>query len=311
MAEVSEAVRQRLVDLGDEGRQWLARLDDTISRLEQRWDCTIAEPVAGASTAYVARASDSAGREAVAKIAIPGGGRGYAGFERELEALTLGANDAYVGVLASDVEHRGLLLERLGPPLADCGFTVPRQIDVLAPTIQAGWFRPTNPDGLVSGKEQAEWLLEFVGSHVHILTTQLRSETIATALEFARRRAAAFDPERAVFIHGDAHEGNVLFGGDAKFKMIDPEGLWSEPAHDLAIPLRGWTSEVVAAGDDSGDRATQWCHQFAELAQLDPRAIWEWSFLERVSTGLALTLLSLNEGRDYLASADLLFHVEI
>jgi streptomycin 6-kinase len=62
------------------------------------------------------------------------------------------------------------------------------------------------------------------------------------AVSYAAERAAAFDPERAVLIHGDAHASNLLLkpdpdGDGTSFRLIDPEGLLSEPAHDLGVAL--------------------------------------------------------------------------
>jgi streptomycin 6-kinase len=48
----------------------------------------------------------------------------------------------------------------------------------------------------------------------------------------------------------------------------------------------------------------------AELTGVDTRAIWQWAFAERVSTGLFLLRLGHNqEARTYLAVADRLAEV--
>ena len=65
--------------------------------------------------------------------------------------------------------------------------------------------------------------------------------------------ARAFDEATAVAIHGDAHPWNVLESPAGGFKLIDPDGMWSEPAHDLAIPLRHWNER--AAGRRRGHDA--------------------------------------------------------
>ena len=120
-----------------------------------------------------------------------------------------------------------------------------------------------------------------------------RGATIEVACEYARSRRDAFDASTAVLIHGDAHPANVLEdladGSPRTFKLVDPDGMRSEPAHDLAIPLRDWSDELLASDPVALGRA--WCVRLADRTGTDPQAIWEWAFVERVSTGLFLIQL--------------------
>ena len=43
---------------------------------------------------------------------------------------------------------------------------------------------------------------------------------------------------------------------------------------------------------------------FATVTGADLRGIWEWAYLERVSTGLYMTELGIARGRDLLAAAE-------
>ena len=45
------------------------------------------------------------------------------------------------------------------------------------------------------------------------------------------------------------------------------------------------------------------CPLLGERAEVPPRAVWEWGFVERVSTGLFCTELGLDEGRELLRVA--------
>ena len=107
-----------------------------------------------------------------------------------------------------------------------------------------------------------------------------------------------------MLIHGDAHPANVLEDPNepGRFKLIDPDGMRSEPAHDLAIPLRDWTTELLAG--DPVALGLAWCARLGARAGVDPRAIWEWAFLERVSTGLFMLSLHDPAGATLLAVAD-------
>jgi hypothetical protein len=68
-------------------------------------------------------------------------------------------------------------------------------------------------------------------------------DVIEQALSLAEVRRSVFDPETAVLVHGDAHSGNTLRDlqhrstAGARFKFIDPDGLFAERAYDLAIPM--------------------------------------------------------------------------
>ena len=111
-----------------------------------------------------------------------------------------------------------------------------------------------------------------------------------------------------MLIHGDAHARNPLLkpdpaDGSTGFRLIDPEELLSEPAHDLGVALRDGNEELLAG--DTAAAATSRCRQAALLTGVDGEAIWQWAFIERVSTGLFLFRLGhRQEARPYLAVAD-------
>ena len=74
--------------------------------------------------------------------------------------------------------------------------------------------------------------------------------------------------------------------------------MLSEPAHDLAIPLRDWTAELLST--DPVAQGLAWCYRLGERSGVDPTAIWEWAFVERVSTGLFLLRLGDPLGTRFL-----------
>ena len=115
------------------------------------------------------------------------------------------------------------------------------------------------------------------------------------ALACAAAREAAHDDARAVLVHGDVHEWNVLQAGDG-WKLVDPDGLLAEPEYDLGVIMRENPEE-----DDLLTRAS-W---LAARTGLDPVAIWEWGVAQRVSTGLLATRIGLQPvGAQMLARAD-------
>ena len=243
----------------------------------------------GGSAAFVAAATDRRGRPAVLKVAIPAGGEGYADFEREALALSLGHHETYVEVYEVDVVRRAFLLERLGPSLAELGLSVEGQIDAIAVTLRGSWRPIEGETELMTGVDQARWLGDFIRRQWTTLDLGHPTETIERALVFLDRRIDAFDRSTAVLIHGDAHPANMLCDTSSgnrgpRFKLIDPEGLISEPAHELGIPLRAWCDELIAG--DPTRLGIEWCHRLSQSTDVDAQSIWEWAFIERVSTGL-------------------------
>ena len=62
-----------------------------------------------------------------------------ADFEREALALSLGRRETYVEVYEVDTVRRALLMERLGPSLAELRLSVEAQIDIIASTLRGSW----------------------------------------------------------------------------------------------------------------------------------------------------------------------------
>ena len=176
-----------------------------------------------------------------------------------------------------------MLLERLGGNLDDLGLPLSELLSTVATTLRAFW-RPVDPGvGLPSGTDHVQRL----GAGIVATWEQLRRpcprEVVDRALAFCDERAAAFDAARAVLVHGDAHGWNTL-EADGGFKLVDPEGIRSQPAHDLGVPMREY-NEPLLAGDTSR-RVRQRAEQLAASCDVDPDAVWQWGFIERVSTGL-------------------------
>jgi streptomycin 6-kinase len=303
VVQLPEPVRRKVAALGADGTRWLAGLEDLAARVEDRWDLSLGAPIGGGSGAFVACAVTGAGTDVVVKIAIPEGLEGHGSFASELLALQLGDGHGYVRLLHADLDDRVVVLERLGRPLAELGLPVEAQVEVLAGALRPTWRPVPEAAGLRTGAAQAAFLRRFVRRVWTQLEGPCPQAVVARAEQLAARREAAFDPSTAVLVHGDAHPANVLedpVGGG--FKLIDPEGLASEPAHDLAIALRDWTDELLA-GDPVAD-AIAWCGQLGDRADVDPGPIWEWAFVERASTGLFILQLGDPRGARFLEVAE-------
>lgn len=305
---LSERLTVSLRALGPDGARWRRELPEVLASLEADWSITLGAALDGGNTAYVAEAATLDGRQVIVKVAIPPGIEGFTAFEQELDALRIAHGDPYVELIRDDVARRSLLLERLGRPLTSLGWSTSQQLDTVAATLARGWRRPAGTDRLPSGATKAAWLARFIATTWESLDRPCQEATVERAVSYAAERVRRFDPGTAVLVHGDAHAGNLLeapgsLNGSHHFRLIDPEGLVSEAAHDLGVALRSWNDELL--GRNTAGLAIERCEQVAVSTGVDPEAIWQWAFIERVSTGLFLLHLEhTREGRAYLTVAD-------
>jgi len=243
----------------------------------------------------------------VLKLAIPG--HDLAG---QVRAIDSASGRGYVLLLAHDLDRRAVLTEALGPSMADLALPPERAIDLLGQTLRLAWQLP-RPAGLavIAAEEKALELGEVVSRQWEDLGRPCPERVVARALQFAEARAAAFSADRCVVVHGDPHPANALqvvaprAGAESGFVLIDPDGFLADPAYDLGVVLRDWCPQLLAG--DAAALARRYCERLAAGSGIDATAIWEWGFLERVSTGLYLLDLGAEEmGRPFLQTAELL-----
>jgi streptomycin 6-kinase len=277
-------VRLKARARGTEGTRWLAGLGHLVGQLEHEWGVSVGSTLHGGTDSYVAAATTRDGTEAVVKIAIPGDPL----FANEVQTLRAAAGRGYARLLASDEPRQALLLERLGPSLAEFGLSIQAQIEVLCAMLAVAWRVPA-PPGLESGADKARRLATFISVTWEELNRPCSERVVERALAFAEARGAAFDPDCAVLVHGDAQSPNALqerasSSIEKGFRFVDPDGLFAERAYDLAIPMREWSRPLLDG--DAARLGRERCVYLGRLTGVDTRAIWEWGFVERVSTGL-------------------------
>lgn len=272
--------------------RWLAGLPALITELEAEWGLTVGTPYPDASEAFVAPADRADGPPAVLKLMIPRPGEHA---EHEITVLRLAGGDGCVRLLRADEARQAMLLERLGPSLAELNLPVDRRLEILADAAARVW-RPAR--GLPTGADKGRWLIDFIARRWSELGRPCARRTVEHALRAAERRIAAHHPDRAVLVHGDVHQWNALRAG-AGFKLVDPDGLLAEPEYDLGVLMREDPVELMAG--DPWERA----RVLAGRTGLDATAIWEWGVVERVSTGLVLAGIDVQPvARQMLAAAD-------
>jgi streptomycin 6-kinase len=284
---------------------WLAGLPDLVAGIERDWDLRVGRAYDGATEAYVAAATLTAGTPAVLKLAVPRG-PGDDALAREIAVLRLAGGHGCADLLRADPDRGALLLERLGPSLHDLGLPIGRRHTILCAAAQRLW-RPVGAGAggtdLPTGADHGRLLVAMITARWEALDRPCTERAVDHALACAAHRIAAHDDERAVLVHGDLHQWNTLRaggpGGADGFKLIDPDGLRAEPEHDLGVVMREDPVELMAG--DPHVRA-RW---LAARTGLDATAIWEWGVVERVSTGLLGVQVGLEPvASQMLAAAD-------
>lgn len=160
-----------------------------------------------------------------------------------------------------------LLLERLGRPLNLLGWSQRAREEVLCATAMRVWRRVTD-SGLPNGADKGRQLSDFIATKWTELNRPCAKGTIDYALRCAAERVAAHDDSRAVLVHGDVHQWNLLEAGNG-FTLVDPDGLIVEPEYDLGVMMREDTVELIAEGPWVRAR------RLARRCGLDVQAIWQ------------------------------------
>lgn len=297
--------RARVASLGEAGAAWVAGLPRVLDGLAERWGLTWRRPLPGGSASYVVGATTRAGEPRVVKVPVPD-----SDLADEPRTLVPAAGRGYVLLHDHDPATGSLLLEALGRSLEQTPAEPERKLEVLADTLREAWHVPLEvAPAPAPGEDKASTLARLVVELDDRLGRPLVPRVRAHALDCAERRAAAHDPDRCVVVHGDPHPANVLRvpeerpGAPAGFVLVDPDGFRADPAYDLGVALREWTSRL--RGPDAPQVLGGYADVLAERTGIDRTAIWEWGFLERLSTGLYVSSFGAEKvGRTFLESAE-------
>ncbi len=269
--------------------EWVDELPELVHELQTEWGITVGRVLDGGTEAFVAEATMVDETPAVLKVLVPG--RGDAAGE-EARALQLDGGRGCVELYRWDPAYDALLLERLGPSLNDFGLPLAERHRILCDAAARVW-RPAAGQGLMTGAEKAEGLIQLIEDRWEKLDRPCSAAAVDHAIESARRRRDAHDDERAVLTHGDVHEWNALRTPDRRacggpdWKLIDPDGVLAEAEYDLGVMMREDPVELLQG--DPRERA----RKLAGWTGLDAEAIWEWGVAERVSTGLVADEIDL------------------
>ncbi len=302
---VPNIVSARARSLGEAGARWLTELPQIVAALELRWSVVAGAVLTGGLESLVLEAVRTDGSSAIIKIGLPGS----ADLSKEATVYRLAEGSGFARFYEHDEAHNALLLERLGKPLGSLELSIEAQIGQICQALAEVWIPLDSACGLMTGAEKARWLIDFIQDKWVALGRPGQERVIKQALRFAEEREQSHSVRDAVLVHGNAHPFNALAStadtasAESMYQFVDPDGLFAERACDLAVPMRDWCLELLAG--DPQQLARQRCELLSALTGVEPTPIWQWGFVERVSTGLVLIDIGeVDEGVAYLEVAD-------
>lgn len=269
---------------GEAGLRWLESLDGIVSELEERWHVTVGETLTGGSHAFVGLAEGEDGRKYVMKVEVPDTTEDE--FMNGIRALKIADGNGYGKLYAYDIERRASLLERLGGVLRTMDYSPDEQMEIICGALLRTWKMPADGADLPDGAASVGWFRGFIEETWAALHQPCPRKVIDRAMEYLDSREAKLNPAEYVLLHGDAHNNNTLRTLDGQgFKLIDPDGIFYEREYDLGVLMREWPEEYREDPVGEGRRR---CAMLSRLTGADEQGVWEWGFLQTVSTSLVL-----------------------
>ena len=289
--QLPQAVSNRAKALGQSGEDWLKELDQLATRILSEHHLQPGKVLHGGTESLVIEASTAQDQAVVVKFGLPGS----ADSSREAFIYQLAQGHGYARLAFHDAAHNVLAVEKLGPPLQEENRPDDEAIKVLCEQMMHSWLdldaTTAAQNGLMNGADKADWHINFLQQQQGTTPLPCSSRVIDTAISYAQLRKAAHTPVNARLVHGDAHSLNTLKAPDGGYKFIDPEGLFGEIALDLCIPMREYNEGLLQ--NDTANRALARCHMISTLANADPTPIWQWGFVERVSSAFVLASVGM------------------
>ncbi|MBS4220980.1 nucleoside hydrolase [Bacillus sp. FJAT-49711] len=302
--ELPPLVVNRAKVSGDVGEKWLADLDNLILELENKWKISVEETLYGGTHAYVSNAIGHDGKQYVLKIDMPAG-REHGEFLNGINVLKAADGQGYPMLINYDTKNYACLLERLGMPLKELNYSVDQQIEIICTTLEKTWRVPINNAKFPNGTDSIEWFRSFISETWEELHRPCSEKVIKQAYNFLRFREKQNNPNDHVLIHGDAHSTNTLqnLSKTNSFKLVDPDGIFYEKAYDLGVLMREWPEEYK---DDPINSGLERCEYLYQLTGVDKQSIWQWGFLQMVSTAFVLIKIGQEiTGKEMLKIAEM------
>jgi streptomycin 6-kinase len=256
----------------NEGRDgWLAGLPTLVARIAAEWRIEVGAPfLPGGMTAWVAPASDDAGRDLVLKV-------GWPHPEAAHEADGLRAWDGSGAIRVYRVDERAeatvLLLERCRPGTQLRASPAEEHDLVIAGLLRRLWVPPQKGHGFRPLSDMCDYWArrydERSPAERSCLEPRLAREGIRLLRELPRSGGDA------VLLHTDLHAGNVLAAEREPWLAIDPKPYLGDPAYDV-------TQQIFNRVFIDGGGAEALAARMAFLLDLDRGRILRWLFARAV-----------------------------
>ncbi len=214
IARVAVALR------GEEGRQWFARLPETVAACAERWQLALDPPYECLSINYAAPGRDAQGRPIVLKVCIPGDE-----FSTEAAALRLYDGRGSIRLWGADLDRGALLIERAAPGASLDTVADDVEATHIACEVMRQLWRPVPAASAKILPTYDLWVQHMGERYQARLGPEhaLLRRWVERALAMHRELAA--DQPAWVLLHGDLHHGNILAAERQPWLAIDPKGL--------------------------------------------------------------------------------------
>ncbi len=142
-------MRAKAVQAG--AQEWLDTLPALIDDLTTRWQLTPGKALGDGTEAYVVTVTRADGVPAVLKLVVPRPGDPA---RHEIAVLRRAGGAGCARLLRADESRGALLIERLGPSMADLALPQPERLDILCDLAQRVWAGYDDGAAGVAGSER-------------------------------------------------------------------------------------------------------------------------------------------------------------
>ncbi len=280
---------------GDDGLAWLSTLPTITATLAKQWQLTDLHPAPNLSYNYILL-----GYQNTQPIALKIGFDAHA-VEQELAALQAYNGYGCVQLLASDQEHKALLLERATPGQS-LKTLFPHDDDravIHAVTIMQQLHAAAIADSLPF-KNIQDWLALLDNPPSALATSYHIDKARILSKELLATQTAP------VLLHGDLHHDNIL-ASNLGWQAIDPKGVLGEAAYEVGAFIRSPYPELLKQADPKQIMLRRLAI-FAELLAIDEQRLHAWSYVQAVLAGCWAMQDGQTDAHIAMAAATLLNH---
>ena len=197
----------------------------------------------------------------------------------------------------------------MGRPLQKQGLPVEAQIEILCKALSEVW-QPVAPENPKS-RETFQWFRTFLPECWEEQGRPCPKRIIQKALDYLSERELALEEQPLFLLHGDANNTNLLEAPQMPggYKFIDPDGFCGEKAYDLGVLQREWVEEYEKDPVEKGLLRLELLYR---LTGAPRRSIWQWGYIQCVSTGLVCLQIQYGDtGQRLLTVAEKWYNINV